>query len=51
MLTDCDPNPCVHGTCTSSIQGYGCSCNDGYTGSLCDRLKRMIALLFSKYVK
>lgn len=43
MHTDCDPNPCVHGTCTSSPQGYSCSCDDGYTGSSCDRLERMIA--------
>ncbi|CAG2213978.1 NOTCH1 [Mytilus edulis] len=36
-LCNRDPNPCVHGTCISSLQGYSCSCHHGYTGSICDK--------------
>ncbi|XP_071137084.1 delta and Notch-like epidermal growth factor-related receptor [Mytilus edulis] len=38
-LCHCASNPCIHGTCTSSRQGYNCSCDPGYTGSSCDRGK------------
>ncbi|XP_076079206.1 uncharacterized protein LOC143049474 [Mytilus galloprovincialis] len=37
-LCHCAPNPCIHGTCTSSQQGYKCTCDAGYTGSICDRV-------------
>ncbi|XP_071136763.1 neurogenic locus Notch protein-like [Mytilus edulis] len=36
-LCHCDPNPCAHGTCKSSLQGYSCSCHHDYTGSICDK--------------
>ena len=36
-ITDCTPDPCVHGTCTNSINGFTCSCNIGYTGHNCDQ--------------
>ena len=36
-ITDCTPDPCVHGTCTNSIHGFTCSCNTGYTGHICDQ--------------
>ncbi|CAG2189162.1 RFC1 [Mytilus edulis] len=34
---DCDPDPCVHGICKSSLQGYHCTCQYGYDGSKCDQ--------------
>ncbi|XP_071137086.1 protein lin-12-like [Mytilus edulis] len=36
-LCHCAPNPCTHGTCTSSLRGYKCTCDAGYTGSICER--------------
>ena len=36
-ITDCTPDPCVHGTCANSIHGFTCSCNTGYTGHICDQ--------------
>ncbi|XP_076078998.1 protein lin-12-like [Mytilus galloprovincialis] len=38
-LCHCTPNPCIHGTCISSRQGYKCSCDAGFTGSVCDKGK------------
>ena len=37
-INECDPNPCVHGTCTDGINSYTCDCvecNDELD-SLCD---------------
>ncbi|CAG2213976.1 NOTCH1 [Mytilus edulis] len=34
---DCDPNPCTHGVCKSSLRGYSCACHQGYYGSICDK--------------
>ena len=35
--TTCDPNPCVHGTCTlaNSASGFSCACDAGYEGPRC----------------
>jgi hypothetical protein len=33
----CHSNPCVHGTCTNSLDGPDCTCSHGYIGTLCDR--------------
>ncbi|XP_075425526.1 delta and Notch-like epidermal growth factor-related receptor [Ascaphus truei] len=34
--TPCENNPCNHGNCSTSGDGYLCICNDGYTGANCD---------------
>ncbi|XP_054718099.1 neurogenic locus notch homolog protein 1-like isoform X1 [Uloborus diversus] len=33
----CSPSPCVKGSCSTKEKGFDCSCELGYTGSLCDR--------------
>ena len=35
----CTGNPCVNGTCYDLYHGYGCLCNDGYSGKNCDTCK------------
>ena len=32
----CHSNPCVHGLCTETMDGYSCTCNSGYMGKNCD---------------
>ena len=40
ILTDtdeCASNPCQFGgNCTDLINGYNCTCSDGYMGALCE---------------
>jgi len=33
----CQPNPCVHGTCTDGVNSYTCQCSPGYRGDNCDK--------------
>jgi len=35
-IDDCQPNPCVHGTCTDGWNNYTCQCSPGYRGDNCD---------------
>ena len=33
-IDECADNPChANATCTNTVGGYTCSCNDGYTGN------------------
>ncbi len=32
----CEPNPCVHGSCTADGDAYACECDDGYEGDDCE---------------
>ena len=35
-INDCDPNPCENGaSCMDKLNGYNCSCADGYEGENC----------------
>ena len=33
---DCDPDPCVNGSCSDGVDSYSCSCDAGWTGTDCD---------------
>jgi hypothetical protein len=33
----CNPNPCTHGTCTTSSGSVQCSCHSGYSGATCGK--------------
>ena len=35
-LNDCNPNKCVHGTCTDQFFTYTCNCPQGYSGLQCE---------------
>ncbi|MBN3296743.1 DNER protein, partial [Amia calva] len=37
FVDPCASNPCLHGNCSSSNDGYSCVCNEGYLGELCDQ--------------
>ena len=41
-IDDCQPNPCVHGTCTDGWNNYTCQCSPGYRGDNCDEGKKRI---------
>lgn len=37
-VDECKPNPCKNGaTCTNTRGSFTCTCNPGWTGSLCDQ--------------
>ncbi|KAK3602544.1 hypothetical protein CHS0354_003796 [Potamilus streckersoni] len=35
-VNECSSNPCLHGNCVDSLNTFHCTCNKGYTGSLCE---------------
>merc|ERR1719431_41219 len=35
-VDDCQPNPCVYGTCTDGVNSHTRQCTPGYTGDNCD---------------
>ena len=35
-INECADQPCVHGTCEDDVNGYTCTCEQGYTGLNCD---------------
>ncbi|XP_078578158.1 fibulin-7-like [Branchiostoma floridae x Branchiostoma japonicum] len=35
-LDECQSSPCVNGTCTDLVNGYNCTCAEGYIGPRCD---------------
>ncbi|MBR57053.1 MAG: hypothetical protein CMH54_03245 [Myxococcales bacterium] len=35
-IDECDPNPCVHGSCTDGIASFTCECDEGFEGILCN---------------
>ena len=39
-VDDCQPNPCVHGTCTDGVNSHTCQCTPGYRGDNCDEGKK-----------
>ncbi|XP_035689594.1 von Willebrand factor D and EGF domain-containing protein-like [Branchiostoma floridae] len=35
-LDECQSSPCANGTCTDLVNGYNCTCAEGYIGTRCD---------------
>ncbi|PNF36740.1 Protein crumbs [Cryptotermes secundus] len=35
-VNECDPEPCIHGSCKDVIGSYECECEDGYEGTQCE---------------
>ena len=36
-INECESNPCgAHGICTDLVNGFNCTCLDGYTGDVCE---------------
>ncbi|XP_066303069.1 von Willebrand factor D and EGF domain-containing protein-like [Branchiostoma lanceolatum] len=35
-LDECQSDPCANGTCTDLVDGYNCTCAEGYIGTRCD---------------
>jgi hypothetical protein len=40
----CEPNPCVHGTCSSESGTASCTCDEGWAGDACDACDRGFVL-------
>ena len=38
-IDECKYSPCKHGTCHDQINGYNCSCDNGYEGENCTASK------------
>jgi len=38
-VDECQPNPCVHGTCTDGVNRYTCQCSPGHRGDNCDEVR------------
>ena len=35
-INECEPDPCVHGSCTDLTAAFSCDCEQGWEGRLCD---------------
>ena len=47
-IDECASNPCQFGgNCTDLINGYNCTCSDGYMGALCETGKQHLHLDFA----
>lgn len=33
---ECDSDPCINGTCNEMFGGFNCTCEPGFTGTLCE---------------
>ena len=48
-IDECKYSPCIHGTCHDQINGYTCSCDNGYEGENCTESEISVyKLCFSK---
>ena len=47
-IDECSSSPCDNGrTCTDLLDGYSCTCVDGYTGSNCETGEKQHSYSFS----
>lgn len=37
-IDECNSNPCLHGTCADYLDGFQCTCRNGYQGVFCDEI-------------
>lgn len=35
-IDECASSPCIHGTCQDAINNFTCTCDEGFTSTLCD---------------
>ena len=38
-INNCEPDPCIHGSCRDAVNSFTCACNPGYSGTKCAKGK------------
>ena len=44
-INECEPYPCIHGSCKDGVNSYMCVCYSGYIGANCNESTNELNLL------
>ena len=50
-INECDGDPCENGgTCNDAVNGFTCTCADGWTSTLCDSGKHLLSVIITTFL-